>query len=282
MASQPKFKEFPSIADLAVMDRDLTFHPSTVRDPKYLTLEQIDHYNREGYINGIRALSPEEVTNTRAFFDRILARVMAQGAHSYSIVSAHMKYGAVWDLITHPRIVALVKDLLGEEVVGWGAQFFCKLPGDGKIVAWHQDASYWPITPSKTLTVWLAIDDADIENGCMQFVAGSHHHGHLTFRPSAEGENNVLNQTVDNAEQYGTVVDNEVPAGHISIHSDLLLHSSQANTSQRRRCALTLRYCTPKVRGMMGWNREGIVISGADPESHWGNPARPAKDYEGA
>jgi hypothetical protein len=281
LTSQAKFKEFPTLDHLAVMDRDLTFHPSTVQDPRYLTPEQIVHYNREGYINRMRVFSTEEITALRAFFDDILARVMAKGAHSYSIVSAHMKYGVVWDLIIHPRIVSLVKDLLGDEVVGWGAQVFCKLPGDGKIVAWHQDASYWPLTPSKTLTVWLAIDDADVGNGCMRFVAGSHHHGHLTYRPSDAGEHNVLNQTVENAEQFGTVVDNELLAGQISIHSDLLLHSSPVNNSQRRRCGLTLRYCTPDVRGTMGWNKEGIVISGTDPEAHWGNPSRPARDYEG-
>jgi len=263
------------------MDRDLTFHPSTVQDPKILTPAQIAHYNRQGYINGVRVFSAEEIAGTRAFVDALIGRVMAQGGSSYSVKHAHMKYGTVWDLITHPRITAIVKDLLGDEVVGWGAHFFCKMPGDGKIVAWHQDASYWPLTPSKTLTVWLAVDNADVENGCMKFVAGSHLLGPVTFRRSTEGEDNVLDQTVENAEQYGTVVYNELLAGQISIHSDLLLHSSDANHSQRRRCGLTLRYCTPDVRGTLGWNNEGILISGADPEGHWGNPPRPVRDYDG-
>jgi ectoine hydroxylase-related dioxygenase (phytanoyl-CoA dioxygenase family) len=263
------------------MDRDLTFHPSTIQNPQVLTPAQVAHYNSQGYVNGVRVFSAEEIAGTRAFVDALIGRVMAQGGSSYSVKHAHMKYGAVWDLITHPRITAVVKDLLGDEAVGWGAHFFCKMPGDGKIVAWHQDASYWPLTPSKTLTVWLAIDDADVENGCMKFVAGSHLRGHLTFRRSTAGEDNVLDQTVENAEQYGTVVYNELQAGEISIHSDLLLHCSEANNSQRRRCGLTLRYCTPDVRGTLGWNNEGILISGADPEGHWGNPPRPVRDYDG-
>jgi ectoine hydroxylase-related dioxygenase (phytanoyl-CoA dioxygenase family) len=253
MSGASKFKTFPTQDQLAHMDRDLTFHPSTVQNPKILTPTQIAHYNRQGYIHGVRVFSAEEIAGTRTFADAI----------------------------THPRITAIVKDLLGDEVVGWGAQFFCKMPGDGKIIAWHQDASYWPLTPSKTLTVWLAIDNADVENGCMKFVAGSHLLGPVTFRRSNAGEDNVLDQTVENAEQYGTVVYNELLAGQISIHSDLLLHSSEANHSQRRRCGLTLRYCTPDVRGTLGWNNEGILISGADPEGHWGNPPRPARDYDG-
>ncbi len=48
-------------------------------------------------------------------------------------------------------------------MIGWGSHFFCKMPNDGKTVAWHQDSSYWPLTPTKAVTVWLAVDDADPE-----------------------------------------------------------------------------------------------------------------------
>jgi ectoine hydroxylase-related dioxygenase (phytanoyl-CoA dioxygenase family) len=263
------------------MDRDLTFHPSTVQNPKLLTKEQIARFNKDGYISGLNGLSADELARFRVFVDDLIGRIMAKGGSSYSVKHAHMKYGAVWDLITHPRITAYVKDVLGEDVIGWGAHFFCKMPGDGKTIAWHQDASYWPLTPSKSLTVWLAVDNVDRENACMKFIAGSHLKGALTYRQSTAEEDNVLDQTVENAEQFGPVIYNELPAGQFSIHSDLILHGSEANQSKRRRCGLTMRFCTPDVRGTLGWNKEGIVVSGRDPENHWGNPPRPAQDYEG-
>lgn len=281
MSGERVFKTYPTQAQLAEMDRDLEFHPTTNEHPRVLSREQVAHYNREGYITGLNALPAEEVSRTRTFVDELMATVMAKGAGSYSVKHAHMKYGAVWDLIRHPRIVSFVNDLLGDDVIGWGAHFFCKMPGDGKTVAWHQDASYWPLTPSKTLTVWLAIDDADVANGCMKFVAGSHLQGPLTYRRSTAEEDNVLDQTVENAEEYGAVVYNELRAGQCSIHSDLLLHGSEVNDSDRRRCGLTLRYCTPDVRGTLGWNNEGIIVSGRDPDNHWGNPPRPVRDYDG-
>lgn len=281
MSTKPTFKTYPTNAELAKMDRDLTFHPSTVQNPKLLTKEQIAHFNKHGYITGLTGLSAEEVARLRVFVDDLIARIMAKSGSSYSVKHAHMKYGAVWDLITHPRITAYVKDVLGEDVIGWGAHFFCKMPGDGKIVAWHQDASYWPLTPSKSLTVWLAVDNVDRENACMKFVGGSHLKGALTYRQSTAEEDNVLDQTVENAEEYGPVIYNELRAGQFSIHSDLLLHGSEVNASPRRRCGLTLRYCTPDVRGTLGWNKEGIIVSGRDPENHWGNPPRPTQGYEG-
>lgn len=273
MATQ--FNILPDQDELARMERDLRFHPSPVVDPRALTRAQVEQYNREGYVSRLPVFAPDEISRIRQWFDGLLERVIAAGGNSYSISTAHLKYGPVWDLLTEPRIVAYVRDVLGDDVIGWGSHFFCKMPGDGKAVAWHQDASYWPLSPSKAVTVWLAIDEATIENGCMRFIAGSHHHGHLTYRPSSEADHNVLNQTIDNPEQYGTVVWNELPAGSCSLHSDLLLHGSDPNNSQRRRCALTLRYCTPDVKAGANWHEKGVLVSGTDRFGHWANQPRP-------
>jgi ectoine hydroxylase-related dioxygenase (phytanoyl-CoA dioxygenase family) len=226
----------------------------------------------------LKIFSAAEIGEIRGYFDALLAKVLAAGGDSYSISTAHAKYGRVFDLLRHPRIVACVRDLLGENVIGWGSHFFCKMPKDGKAVAWHQDASYWPLSPSKAVTVWLAIDDADVENACMRFIAGSHHHGHLTYRESNPGEHNVLNQTIDNPLQFGAAVDDILQAGEISIHSDLLLHGSEANESDRRRCGLTLRYCAAEVRAGMDWNQKGVFVSGSDPTGHWSNRTRPTTE----
>lgn len=272
------YKTIPDQADIDAIERDLRFYPSTVTSPRVLTPAQVETFNRDGYIRPLRLFSREEIADIREYFDELLAQVMAAGGDSYSISSAHLKYGRVYDLLTHPRIVAIVRDILGDNVVGWGSHFFCKMPHDGKAVAWHQDASYWPLTPTRAVTVWLAIDDADQENACMRFISGSHHFGHLTFRPSTSADHNVLNQTVDNAEQYGEPVDDCLQAGEASLHSDLLLHGSDANASDRRRCGLTLRYASVDVRAHLGWNGKGVVVSGVDLDGHWANPSRPTQD----
>ena len=240
MPTKPNFKTVPDETDIAGIDRDLRFHPATPGTLSALSAEQLASFNERGFVKGIRIFNADEIAGIRGYFDKLLARVAAEGGDSYSISSAHLSYGPVYDLLSDARIVACVRDLLGEDVIGWGSHFFCKMPHDGKAVAWHQDASYWPLSPSKTVTVWLAVDDADIENACMRFIAGSHWSGHLTYRPSSPEEHNVLNQTVENATQYGEEIADELAAGEISIHSDLLLHGSEANASDRRRCGLSL------------------------------------------
>jgi hypothetical protein len=268
----------PATEDLRSVERDLRFHPSTAVNPELLTPQQVETFNREGYLSGIPIFNAEEIDAIRLYFDGILARTLAAGGDSYSISTAHLRYGRVYDLLTHPRIVAYVADLLGENVIAWGSHFFCKMPGDGKRVSWHQDSSYWPLTPSKAVTVWLAIDDANVENACMRFIPGTHWFGHLTYTLTENDDTNVLNQTVGGVEQFGEPVNNELKAGEMSIHSDLLIHGSEANMSNRRRCGLTLRYCPADVRAELGWNAKGVIVRGSDPSHHWANAPRPEND----
>jgi non-heme Fe2+,alpha-ketoglutarate-dependent halogenase len=272
----PRF--IPSSEELSKLDRDLRFHPSTTEHPAALTTEQIAAFNRDGYLAGIRIFDEEEIAGIRSYFDELLARTLAAGGDSYSISTAHLRYRRVYDILTDSRIVARIKDLVGENVVAWGSHFFCKMPGDGKRVSWHQDSSYWPLTPSMAVTAWLAIDDATTENACMRFIPGSHHLGHLTYTLSENEEGNVLNQTVPGAEAFGQPVEDELKAGEISIHSDLLLHGSEANQSSKRRAGLTLRYCPAIVRAGLGWNAKGVIVSGEDESGHWANPPRPQTD----
>jgi ectoine hydroxylase-related dioxygenase (phytanoyl-CoA dioxygenase family) len=278
MPAKTDFKIIPGENELETIERDLRFHPTENPSPKILSSDQIARFNRDGFIQGIRIFSNSEIAEIRSYFDALLARVIAAGGDSYSISTAHAKYARVYDILTDRRIVACVKDLLGENVIAWGSHFFCKMPHDGKAVAWHQDASYWPLTPSKAVTAWLAVDDADVENACMRFISGSHHFGHLTYRPSDSSEHNVLNQTIENPLQYGSEACDELRAGEISIHSDLLLHGSEANDSDRRRCGLTLRYCAAEVRAHMDWNQKGVIVSGSDPSGHWANRPRPESE----
>lgn len=273
-----QFSIVPTEEELAAIGRDLRFHSVTNATPKVLSQSQIAAYNQLGFVAPLDVYSGDEISEIRDYFDGLLERVVGEGGDSYSISSAHLKYGPVHDILTEPRIVDYVADLLGENVIAWGSHFFCKMPHDGKEVAWHQDASYWPLSPSKAITVWLAVDDADQENACMKFVAGSHHKGHLTYRPSSPEDHNVLNQTIDRPEDFGQITLDELSAGQVSMHSDLLLHGSDANHSARRRCGLTLRYCAADVRAELGWNEKGVVVRGQDPQNHWSNNPRPTAE----
>lgn len=273
-----RFPQTVSPAELAKINRELKFFPCQNKNPEMLTIAQIEGFNRDGFIRRIKIFDKSEIAEQRASFDELLAKVEAAGGNSYSISTAHLSCGKVYDLLGHLRIATCVSDLLGENMIGWGSHYFCKMPHDGKTVTWHQDAAYWPLTPSKTVTVWLAIDDADTENACMRFIPGSHLNGCLPHQSAESLDIEVLDRLIRGMEQFGEPADVILKAGEASIHSDLLIHGSGANNSNRRRCGLTLRYCTPDVRAYFGWHEKGVVVSGYDPTSHWANLSRPELD----
>ncbi len=277
MNSPNSFNAIPPQDDLATVERDLSFHPCSNTSLQVMTREQVEEFNRQGFLKPFRIFSDSEMAALRAYFDGLLAQYTAEGKDSYSISSAHLRHGRVWDVLTNPKIVAIVSDLLGESVVAWGSHFFCKMPRDGKTVSWHQDASYWPLTPSKAVTVWLAIDDADPENAAMKYIPGTHVLGHLTYKLTETDPSNVLNQAVPEVEKYGEPVYVQLKAGEAAIHSDLLLHGSDANTSSRRRCGLTLRYTSGDVQAYMGWQDKGVIVAGEKP-AHWANRPRPCEE----
>ncbi|WP_068131422.1 phytanoyl-CoA dioxygenase family protein [Roseimaritima ulvae] len=278
MQQQTEFAIIPDREAIEKIDREIRFFPAENPAPQTLSSADITAWNASGYLAPLSAYDAATADEYRGYFDGLLSDALAAGRDSYSISSAHLKHARVWDLLQHPGIVAPVVDLLGPNVVGWGAHFFCKLPGDGKRVDWHQDCSYWPLTPTKSVTVWLAIDDADLENGCMEVVVGSHTKGLIEFAESDRQSGNVLNQTVSDPEKYGRIQATPLQAGQFSIHSDLLLHGSSPNHSSRRRCGLTLRYCPADVTALLGWNQKGVVVAGqADPD-RWPGAARPQTD----
>jgi len=264
----------PTEEELGLVDRNLSFVKVSNENPQVLTGSQIGKYNEEGYLMPFDGLPEGEINELRNFFDQILAEALAEGKNSYSISTAHLKFAKIYDLMDHPAIVEPVKDLLGEDLVAWGAHFFCKMPNDGKRVPWHQDCPYWPLTPTRTATVWLAIDDSTPKNANMRFIPGSHLGGVIDYEMS-DSPDDVLDREVKNAAKFGNPVDVILKAGQFSIHSDLLLHGSEPNSSSKRRCGLTMRYASAKVKAYLGWEQKGVLVSGKDENGHWANLPKP-------
>jgi len=257
--------------------RDLSFKPVVNTAPKFLADQQIAFYNREGYLTPFDVFDAKEVWSNRTYFDGLLEQLGEHGAYSINCYQARCE--GIWDLCNEPRILDLVQDLIGPNIICWATHFLCKMPHDEKAVPWHQDASYWHLSPSRTVTVWLAIDDADEENSAMQFIPRTHSLGHLEWRKSDKPF--ALHQEIVGAHALGAPVSNNLRAGQISLHADMLAHGSPPNRSGRRRCGLTLRYCPPDVEIVdPTWEKgvESIICRGEDPTGKWKHHPRPRGD----
>ena len=259
------------------LERDLQFYPLGINEPIFLNRLQIDRYNTKGYLFPFKIFNESEIIPIREYFDDLLDKALLAGWNSYEIINWHKHCQGIYDIVTDSRILDIIQDLLGESIILRHSHFFVKLPGDGKHVSWHQDASYWLLSKSRVISAWFAIDDVDFENAAMKVIPGSHLKPQLPFQDSEEEENNVLNQTVINVDKYGEKPETlELKAGEISLHSDWTLHGSNINFSKRRRCGLAMRFLSKDVKAYNGWNAHSIICRGDDPSGHWANHPRPS------
>ena len=263
---------------MAVLEEvDLGFRPVPFGRSRVLTDAQIDHYNRLGYVQPFDIFNPLEMSRIRSYFDRLMRDLGPAGAYGINCYQARM--AGLWDIATHPRILDHVQDIIGENVICWATAILSKQAGDPKRVPWHQDASFWKLSPARTVTVWLAVDDVDEENAAMRFIPGSHNKG--AIKTSEMGDTSVFHKGIADAERFGAPVSNTLKSGQISLHADMLIHGSEPNLSTRRRCGLTLRYCPPDVRiqdAKWAQGVEAIIARGADTSGHWRHHPRPSND----
>ncbi|MGR3434964.1 MAG: phytanoyl-CoA dioxygenase family protein [Shimia sp.] len=254
---------------------DLGFAPVTNPAPTRLRADEIARYNADGFVQPFDVFPPDEIARIRAYVDGLMAAKGPDGAYGINCYQARL--AGLYDIATDPRIVSLVADLVGPDVLCWATAILSKRPGDPKTVPWHQDASFWSLSPARTVTVWLAIDDADARNAAMRFIPGTHAMGALTVE--APVGDSVFHQQTAGAEALGAPFVNALKAGQVSLHADMLVHGSLPNDSDRRRCGLTLRYCAPSVRITdPGWAAgvEAILCQG-DP-GDWRVHPRPQGD----
>lgn len=248
---------------------DLSFKPGVPSMAKTLSTEQVAHYNTEGYVQPFQIFDAQEIAEIRAYVNGLMDSMGEQGA--YGINCYQSRLSGLWDIANDSRILDCVQDVIGPNIVCWASAVLSKKPHDPRQVPWHQDASFWALSPARTVTVWLAIDDADEENSAMRFIPRTHDQGKIA-ESEMDGSESVFHKGIVPTNEMSDPYTNVLKAGQISMHADMLVHGSLANESDRRRCGLTLRYCPPEVRIVdPDWAKgvEAILCRGQDTSGHW-------------
>lgn len=219
-----------------------------------LSDEQVAHFHERGYVSGIRVLTEEQVDLLREELADLLdpqhpGHHLFHEYHSnesadpsrvlFHALGAWRVAPGFHDLIFHPAITVPASQLLGGSVRFWHDQLFCKPAQHGGVVAWHQDYSYWTRTePMAHLTCWLGLDNADKSNGCVRYLPGSHRWDLLPITGLA-GDMDAIREVLDDEQMqaFEHPVDVEMPLGYATFHHPLMIHGSEANSTDRRRRA---------------------------------------------
>lgn len=256
-------------ADLAERHEPLSelFAMPTSRDEwnRYrLTDAQIESFHRDGYVAGVRVLDDRQVERLRHELSELADsshpghRLFYEYHSNESPDPSRVLFHALgaWritpgfhDVLWHPAFTVPASQLLDGAVRFWHDQLFCKPARHGGVVAWHQDYSYWTRTrPMAHLTCWIALDDATRDNGCLQYVPGSHRWPLLPVTGLA-GDMDAI-QTVLDDEQRAAFkpVAIELQRGECSFHHPLMVHGSYENRTNGPRRATVINVFRDGVR----------------------------------
>ena len=223
-----------------------------------LSEADVRSFEERGFVTGGRALEADAVDELRAELARVSAEQDAtdgakpvldrdigqERAPVQQVVNIWQASPAFRRLLQHPRIVAEVVQLTGaRELRVWHDQIQYKPPRTGGTTHWHQDAPAWPvITPDVQVTAWVALDDVDLDNGCMWMVPGSHRWGEVSLPDPGEELPATFGGHSVSAEPR------PVLAGHVHYHHCLTWHASFPNRSGGPRRAIAIHYMPEQTR----------------------------------
>ena len=210
---------------------------------------EVAHYKTHGYVTPRYRLPTDVLSGLRVSVETLidgnasLRPEQLAGAHIKNNQDTGVKGNT--DLLgftQHPDLLDAVEQLIGPDIIMWGSQVFSKPAGDGMAIPWHQDGQYWPMRPLATVTVWIAVDPATVENGCLRVIPDTHASGLMPHETTHEA-GLALNQGVAKGVfDENRAVDIVLEAGQISLHDAMLVHGSNANRSAKRRCGYAIRY----------------------------------------
>lgn len=216
-----------------------------------LALEQAEYYRREGYLlYKAPVFAPEKFAHLQAIFEENLERY---GEDDLDIM--HVRDARLLEFLLSDEVLDLVGPVIGPVIGLWSSHFISKPAGVGRATPWHEDSSYWNgsiSTLEGICTVWLALDEATRENGCMKVIPGSHTQGAAGFSEYEEvsKEQNIFHiQIKPEQVDESRAVDFELQPNHCSLHEAHIIHGTDANTFSKRRAGYTMRYfpATSKV-----------------------------------
>ena len=223
-----------------------------------LSGEQVDFFNRNGYLAGIKMIDEWQIERLKKELGELAdakhpGHQLFYEFHSnestdpstilFHALGAWRITPGFHDVLWNPRFLVAASQLLGNVPVRfWHDQLFSKPAKKGGVVAWHQDYSYWTRTkPIAHLTCWSGLDDSTKENGCLQYIAGSHKWG-LLPKPVIAGELQGIKDFLNDEQkkQFENPHFAEVKAGEAIFHHSLTLHGSGENKSDKPRRAFVI------------------------------------------
>ena len=217
-----------------------------------LTHDQIKHYSDAGYVAPIDVLSKKEADEIRKEIE-LIEKKWPKELEGLGRNYVHLISPVFNKVCFNKKILDAVESLIGKNILICGTTLFIKNPNEDGYVSFHQDAKYIGLKPYNWVTAWIAVTDANEENGCIRMWSGSHK-SELKYHNQKFDKNNLLTrgQTIENVPINKTtpVI---LKAGQMSLHHPTIVHGSGLNKSNDRRIGFVVQsYIGTDVEQVLG------------------------------
>ena len=241
-----------------------------------LARARIEEFHREGFITGIPVFSGAECERFRQTAERFRAEHPADRDWAFDI-KCNLLFDWVYANATHPRLLEVVADLLGDDLLLTDSVFRIKEPGSATHYGWHQDSARIVVEPAPAI-VYVAISDATEENGCLAVIPRTHgtvREFDLVENPGQDRRRVARVREVDRRQ----AVHLTLRAGEVAVFSANLVHGSAPNRSTASRFAILHDFTPTAARQAVG-RGSGQLVRGRDLFGHFAHEPTPSADFE--
>lgn len=246
--------------------------------PKALSDTQVTAYHTDGFLFPYEVYSAAEAEALHTKYQALEAACGHEPQDRFRI-KAQLPFPWLCEVVRHPKLLDAVEDLIGPDVLCWGASFFAKKAHDPRYVSWHTDSFFYGFDPAETLTAWLAFNPSTIEAGCVRYIPGSHNSQSVhEIKPHADNLIPFGQSVIDVPED--DAIDAVLQPGQVVFHHENVVHGSGANNATHPRVGLSIHYVAPHVRETRFEGSTAVLLRGEDKHGHWGRDPEPAQDFD--
>lgn len=245
--------------------------------PKLLTAQNIEHYRERGYVSPVPAFSVDEALRYRALLEK---GERANGLTDDQRRKLYLYLKWADEVVRHPPILDAVEDLIGPDILVYHLTLWLKEPRSDAFISWHQDSTYFGLSPAEHVTAWVALSPSTLESGCVQVVPGSHKGGQIPHGVGKHAANMFATGQIVEVPGDANLDTLVLRPGEFSLHHTHLLHNSMPNRSGERRIGMGISYIPTHCRCSARQRLSVTLVRGEDRYGHFDHDPAPFADYD--
>ena len=245
---------------------------------KTLSDAQVRHFREEGWLAPLRAMDAPQAADCAARIADYEVKV-GESANRSLKIKGHLAMPWLVEVGRNASILDALEDLIGPDIMLFGASIFAKGGKDRAYVSWHQDSAYFGLDPHEEITAWVAFTHSNAENGALQVLPRTHLGPDLVHEETYAPDNMLARGQTLHIDDESRAVTIELKPGEFSLHHERTAHGSKPNRSAAPRIGFAFFYIPTHVRSTIG-RRSGTLVRGVDHHGHWDPDPLPRFDLD--